>query len=636
MQKFISLFIYNNLSKQVTTTGIGLFRIAYGLLSFLEILFLLYFNHLIFDPIPYLDVEFPMIPFFLCVWGLVAAFLAAGYYCQFSAIANYIFWLIFVNFTPLQRDFDGGFDSFMIGAGFFLLFLPIDRSFSLDNLRKKLSLQTFSAIRPLPSKTTILTYQIPVVICLGFLYFDSAIHKLFAEHWRNGLGVWLPLTMPYYISAINMSWLLNIEWLQKFIGYLILVFQFTFIFLFNRRYFRSIFLFIGIGVHLGITLTLNIYPFGIGMLIFYFFLVPFSFWEALKQKIIFSTPQLTVFYDELCPLCNRTAIIINHFDICKAIEFKGLQTNAHTITAFNDINEEFLLTDLYALDKKNKLFSGLDTYIEILYKMRYPFFIGLIVNIPGIYQIAAYIYRKIADNRLRQPCDKQCIANNSITANFPSWHNTLFESYAKSSPKKFSKQLAKIIFLIFCLQLNSSIHYGILYRLNFDFSQTQTSKLLHSTSNALLMLSHTFLGITPHALYLHDHFEGYNKIIAITYLDKNGIEQWLPFINEQGRMLAPNWGRVHSMWANIAVTPKINKARLEKFIMKVTAFWGNKLGLDLNNTQFVIKQKKNTISNQWQKNLRKNNLHNNWHNIGSAKWLNSQINIHINDDTTNF
>jgi predicted DCC family thiol-disulfide oxidoreductase YuxK len=573
-----------------------------------------------------------MIPFFLSAWAITAIFLTVGYRCQFAAISNYIFWLIFVNFTPMQRDFDGGFDIFMIGAGFFLLFLPIDRTFSIDNLRKKLSIQIFSSLKPLPTQTTIIAYQIPVAICLGFLYFDSATHKLFAEHWRNGLGAWLPSTMPYYISAIDLSWLLNIEWLQKFIGYLILIFQFTFIFLVNNRHFRPIFFIIGAGLHLGITLSFNIYSFGIGMLIFYFLLVPFSFWKQLKQKITFITPQLTVFYDELCPLCNKTAITISHFDICSAIELKGLQTHAHTTPAFNDINKESLLTDLYALDNKNILFSGLDTYIKILYKMRYPFFLGLILSLPGIYHIATFIYRKIADNRLRQACGEHCIPNHLVKYNFPSWHDNLFDSYAKSHPRKFSRQLAKTLILIFFLQLNSTFHYGILYRLNFDFNQNQPSKLLNSVSNSLLMLSQTFLGITPHALYMHDHFEGYNKILAITYLDKNGVERWLPFINKQGRILAPNWGRVHSMWANIAVTPKINKSRLEKFIMKVTAFWGSKLDIDLSDTTFLIKQKIIVVPNYWQHDLRKNNLQGNWHDIGSAKWLDDQINIQINYD----
>ena len=122
-------------SKQVPATGIGLFRILYGLVTLQEILFLLYFNHLIFDPIPFIDVEFPMIPFFLCVWGVIACFVSLGYRYQFSIISNYILWIIFVNFTTMQRDFDGGFDTFMIGAGFFLIFMPGDRAFSLVRKR---------------------------------------------------------------------------------------------------------------------------------------------------------------------------------------------------------------------------------------------------------------------------------------------------------------------------------------------------------------------------------------------------------------------------------------------------------------------------------------------------------------------
>ena len=75
-------FILQLQSKQVPATGIGLFRIFYGLITLQEILFLLYFNHLIFDPIPYIDVEFPMIPFFLCLWGIIASFIVIGYRYQ--------------------------------------------------------------------------------------------------------------------------------------------------------------------------------------------------------------------------------------------------------------------------------------------------------------------------------------------------------------------------------------------------------------------------------------------------------------------------------------------------------------------------------------------------------------------------
>jgi hypothetical protein len=263
MFKIITAKFLTLQSKQVTATGIGLFRLLYGIITLQEIFFLLYFNHLIFDPTPYIDVEFPMIPFFLCLWGIIASFIIIGYRYQFAVITNYIFWIIFVNFTTMQRDFDGGFDSFMIGVGFFLLFMPGDRAFSIDSLRLKLS-TPFAHYSTHP-KTTVssLSYYLPILVCLGFLYFDSAVHKLFAEHWRNGLGSWLPSTQPYYVSSLDMSFLLNNELLQKTIGYTILVFQFTFIFFFSNHRLRSVYLLVGLGMHLGITLSLNIYPFGL-------------------------------------------------------------------------------------------------------------------------------------------------------------------------------------------------------------------------------------------------------------------------------------------------------------------------------------------------------------------------------------
>jgi hypothetical protein len=151
-------------------------------------------------------------------------------------------------------------------------------------------------------------------------------------------------------------------------------------------------------------------------------------------------------------------------------------------------------------------------------------------------------------------------------------------------------------------------------------------------SNALLMFSHTFIGITPHALYLHDHFEGYDHLLAITYLDVDGIEHWLPFVNNQGRLLSPNWGRVHSMWANIAVTPNIDEVRLKKFFMKVSAFWGIKSNLDLENTTFIIKMKKIRAPFEWEKDLRINNLSGEWQTIGSAQWHDKEIEIKLPND----
>jgi predicted DCC family thiol-disulfide oxidoreductase YuxK len=613
--------------KQAPATGVGLFRIFYGLVTLQEIFFLLYFNHLIFDPIPYIDVEFPTISFFLCLWAVIACFVVVGYRYSFAILSNYIFWIVFVNFTTMQRDFDGGFDIFMIGAGFFLLFMPADKAFSLDNLRYKLSTPFTSYQSYTKPTVSRLVYLLPVAICLGFLYFDSSIHKLFAQHWRNGLGSWLPATQPYYVSALDMSWWLNNELLEKTVGYTILVFQFSFIFLFFRRQFRVIYLFLGLCLHLGITLSLNIYPFGLGMTGFYALVVPFSWWRAIGARLTAKQATLTVFYDQQCPLCNRTVLTINHFDIFSCIDFKPAQQHAAHYLALANISEATLLTDLYALDSNNKVYSGLDTYIQIALKMRYLVFIGIVLRLPVIYQIAAKKYRAIADNRQRITCSTDCVIAEKLANN--TLYHRVFEQFATRKPKAFARKLTNILIAILILQLNSSIHYGLFYRLDLAIEKSPFSVPVSQASNALIMVSQLFLGIAPHALYLHDHFAGYDHILAITYTDKDGVEQWLPFVNEQGRLLAPNWGRVHSMWANIAVTPTIDNQRIRKFIMKVTAFWGKNIGLDINHTVFHIQMKKIDAPSEWVYDQLHKNFDSKWTTIGTVTWSNDVISFDL-------
>jgi predicted DCC family thiol-disulfide oxidoreductase YuxK len=630
MYKLLHAKLLKTYSTQAPATGIGLFRLLFGLITLQEIFFLLYFNHLIFDPIPYIDVEFPMIPFFLGLWAIIAVFIVIGYHCQFAIISNYIVWIVFVNFTPMQRDFDGGFDLFMIGSNFFLIFMPLDKAFAMDALRQKLHTPFVHYSNYKQPTVTVLTYYLPIFVCLGFLYFDSSIHKLFAPHWRQGLGAWLPSSIPYYVSAINFSWLLNIEWLQKTIGYTILIFQFSFIFLFFIKKLRFSYFLIGFMLHLGITLSLNIYPFGLSMLMFYPLVLPFHYYRKIAVKLQAKKPTLQVFYDEQCPLCNRTILIFNHFDIFNTIDFKGVQHYAKTCLALARLDKKTLLTDIYAVDLHQQVYKGVSSYAQILIAMRYPALLGYVLKFPGIFFLANQRYRKIADARVRKSCELSSSCTIAAINISPMLYDQLW--VITTDPRQFKKRihyLTKVLILLFILQLNSTIHYGLLYRLELDLKTSPIIHTLANISNALIMISQTFVGITPHALYLHDHFEGYHHLLAITYEDKNShtVEKWLPFITPEGRLAAPNWGRVHSMWANIAVTPTIDRHRLHKFIMKVTAFWGVKSELELNNVIFNIKLKKIKAPDYWVKDLLNNNLSGLWVTIGRVTWQQGRIKI---------
>lgn len=626
MIRILRTLIQQGLEKQVPATGLGIFRLLFGLVALQEIIFLLYFRHLIFDPIPFVEMASPVIHLFLVFWIVVAFGLAIGYRTRLAAVANYLLWLVFVGFTPMWQDFDGGFDQFMVGSSFLLMFLPSERAFSVDSLRLKLQYSTPGHRYRPPHRVPVLSYYLPVAISLGLLYFDAAIHKLSAEFWRNGMGAWLPPTMPYYMSALDMSWLLNNRFAEMSIGYTLIVFQFLFLPLFWFRRFRVALLLIGASFHLGIILSLNIYPFGFGMLVYYALLVPFAWWRRLGSLLQRRQPAVTVFYDQQCPLCNRTVIILGHFDVCKAIEFKGLQSHARNYRQLDGIPEDRLLQDIYALDRHGRLFAGLDTYIHILSAMIYPAPLALLLRVPGIYHVAKGVYRRIADNRARVTCDETCAAPAPRPEHGP--FALLYAHYA-GPPRQQAIRIAKFVVLILLLQLNSTIHFGLVYRLNEGHATSAGGQALEAASDAVLLLSHTFLGITPHALYMHDHFQGYNHILALTYQDQDGRERWLPFVNPEGRIVAPNWGRIQSMWANVAVTRHINRRRLDKGIMRVTAFWGAETGLDLNHTEFTLKMKEVRVPMDWEKDLREFNIRQPWQDIGKIMWKDGTIHVDI-------
>ena len=421
------------------------------------------------------------------------------------------------------------------------------------------------------------------------------------------------LTIAPYFSGSKMRWLLENEWLERVIGYSLITFQFLFLPLLWFRWARVPLLLIGVSFHIGIILSLNIYQFGFGMLAPYALLVPISWWKVLRLQ----SARLTIYYDGLCPLCNRTVIILSHFDLLNAIAFKDLQTHAKSCRALDFIPEAQLLKDLYAVDRQGWLFAGVDAYAQILSAMVYPAPLAWIVWLPGINQIAKLVYRRIADNRTRFLCNESC-APLAVNSQDEFW--VQFSSQYVGTPRRQATRIAKFLLLVALLQLNSTLQFGVFYRINKGHATTELGQVLEGASNSILFLSHTFLGITPHALYMHDHFAGYNHLLAVAYKDTEGQEHFLPFVNEEGRIVAPNWGRVQCWWANIAVTPHIKRQRLNKALMQVTAFWGEKAGLDVRNTVFLLKMKEVRVPMDWEPNLREYNLRQPWRDIGTVIW----------------
>ena len=610
--------IERQLTQRVPATGLAFFRIAFSLVALQEVIFLFYFRHLIFDPLPYLDRASPVLHVLLIAWIVILLFLALGYHTRRCAVMNYLFWVVFVIFTPMWQDFDGGFDQLMTGSSLLLIFLPSERAFSLDRLRWAIRLSVPGKPYAAPKDVPRLAYTLPLAISLGLVYFDSGLHKVSSEFWRNGMGAWLPPTMPYYMSPLDISPLLNLQWLETAIGYTVMGFQLIFLFLFWFKLFRVPLLILGSSFHLGIILALNVYPFGFAMLVHYLLLVPFGWWRLFGTSITSDSPRLRVFYDEGCPLCTRTVSVLQHLDIRKGVAFMGLQTGAGDVPELSEFSEEVLLKDLYSVDQGGKVRSGIDTYIALMEHMGWSAPIGWLLRVPGIYHLARRHYRSVADQRARVSCDDQCTPFPTFDEGAEHPFSNLLKRDTTDRQRAF--RITKLLVLVGALQMNSTLHYGVLYRWAGTRPSDPLLAVIDQASDSVINLSHAFMGISPHALYLHDHFDHYNQIVALTYKAPSGEEIWLPFINQEGRLVSPNWGRIQSMWANVAITSHMSLDRLEKFSKKVTAFYATPLGISLNDAHFIIKSKHVEVPTEWSYDLRHRNMAADWEDIGQLHW----------------
>ncbi len=603
----LTAFVESGLNRRVPATGLSLFRIFFGMVALQEIIFLFHFRHLIFDNTPYLDPASPIVSLSLLAWSASAFFLMVGLFTRASAIANYSFWVLFLALTPMWHDFDGGFDQLMICSSFLLIFANSERRFSLDNLLLRIKFQTSdTGFRP-DSTVPVIHYTILLGVSLGLLYLDAGLHKFHAAFWMNGLGPWVPSTMPYYISPINLDWWLNLETIQKIVGYSLILFQLCFVFLFHQRAFRLPLLTMGCLFHLGILVSLNIYPFGLGMLAHYILLVPFAWWRWFGRQYRHQEPRIHFYFGKGDPRSLQTAMILDHFDGRGIGRYHSVSDASELPAALGNEYRNQSMTPFVAVDQTGNIYRG----FEILRSRNLP---------PGFLYLlmtSLSLIHRIYPGRSRQQVVRPASRLNNPRSPYES---------AEAS-KLDRRTICRFLLLVLLLQLNVTVYYGFIGRFGINTRTNQATELASDLSVLVTTTSHLLLGITPHALYMHDHFDGYEKITAFTYIDDTGHEQWVPFVDQSGKFVAPNWGRVHSMWANIAMHQPLEKSEFERLSKRVTAYWAAELGIGTQDTVFRVKSKPVEVSYEWKKDLRQRNLGGDWSNFAKISWKNNRFSL---------
>lgn len=266
--------------KQISGTGLAVFRICYSLVLLYEVITLFYFRHLIFDPVPFLERPDNSWGLVFVVWMLAAACLLTGALTRYAAVFNYA--LTLVTFSSFHA-FEYHWDYAMVGLNLLLVFAPVSRRLSVDAwlLRRRPEWPISPA--PRPSTVAAIWHYVFLALGVGLVYFDSVFHKLGSDMWLRGLGLWLPASLPPIIWTKAQA-LLNQQWLVRAAGYIVFIFEFGFLVLVWKRRLWLPLLVLGAALHLGILILFPIPGFALGVLSVLLLLVPVGFWESCLAR----------------------------------------------------------------------------------------------------------------------------------------------------------------------------------------------------------------------------------------------------------------------------------------------------------------------------------------------------------------
>lgn len=613
--------------KKISSYGMSIFRIAIGIIILFEVIGLYRYKHLIFDNIPYvepyeIDFSIPLI-----IWMFVSVSIIIGLFTRLNTIINYIFLLAFISSI---KSYEYHMFYAYMGIGFVMMFLPLNKSLSIDRIILRIKYTNAKHTYVPTTKISSVYYYIPVFVVIGLVYFDSVFFKFTSYYWLNGLGMWEPAVLPQF-NHYGDTFILNNEFISKAMGYITLIFETIFIFLFWYKPFRIPFFILGIGLHVGILLFFPIPLFALGVSGVYLLLIPVGFWQKLGTFFIAKNKGMTFIYDADCPLCNRTKVLISSVDMFNRISFvtaQSVKQNTEIGKHFATIDDTDLLLDIYSINKQGKIHKGVDTYISVLYNMRYTAPFALILQIPGIYHIGKYVYRKVAENRERVPCtDESCSIE---LPDFPVDKNEtkLFTNLTLKDVKV--KLIALFFICITTIQIVVSYESGIIkiVRTKTGFSNTSIDKFLENKSKLTQHFSKKLLGITNHPVFMDGHMNGYNHIIAVTHKQGNK-EVWLPIIDKNGQpgqyIYGPRWVK----WTFRVNGPYVNEQNLRKGLRDFSAFWLGQNHKPFNNQTFIIKVKKIIIPKKFIPGIFEKQISGHWINAGTFTWNNNKFEINI-------
>lgn len=591
---------------KVDAVGLSVFRMCYTAVLFCEILQLFKFRNLIYDADPYRYVGDVDVRYIFGFWFIILGLLFVGLFTRVATIVNYILGIIIFSSA---MNFEYHVFYAYAGINFLIMFMPISRVLSLDSLIEKVKYTNIGRPYGVDRKVLLINYFVPVFIGLGLVYFDSVFRKADSPMWMDGLGMWLPSSLPMAVWT-DTSLILNNEFLVKFLGYLVVVFETVFIFLFWFRRFRVPFMLLGVFFHLGILITYPIPWFALTAVILYLLMVPTDFWLRISNTFKSKKTSFNFYYDAECPLCNKVVVIIRHFDIFRKINCVTVQAYAAQDAALQGIDEETLLINIHGVDANGKVSVGYDAYIVLMKRMIYLYPVGLILSLPGISNIGKRIYRYIAGNRLTERCTAENCSMPVFSAPVAETDDFLVTGWNRLNLTRGFWKWTMIVTLGVQLLIIS-----ICPIFDRQIEGTLPGKILHTVVPPVQAVAKKYMGVTSHPVFMYNiHFDGYNHLFKIVCKQNR---QRVPLLDENG--MVTNSYANGALWVNHTFrtnAPRLKQQAFEKALLRYLRYFEHESGLQQSDYEIYVKEIETT--DHWQKDFLHNQMKKPWTPAGTC------------------
>jgi len=589
---------------KVDAIGLSVFRMCYATVLLCEILQLLKYRKVIFDAVPFEYAGELHAGIVLSFYVVIILMLFFGIFTRFATIVNYIFGVMFFSYMLL---FEYHVYYCYVGINFLLMFMPVSRVFSIDSLFQKIKYTNVGMPFKPDRKVLEINSLVIVFAAIGLVYIDSVTRKFLSPMWTNGLGMWLPSSLPMMVWN-DTSFILNQEWLVKFLGYLVMAFELVFIFLFWFKRFRMPFVLLGMFFHLGILITYPIPWFALTAIVVYLLLIPQRFWLSISDFFKSKKPAYYFYYDAECPLCIKMVVVIQHFDVFRKIACLSVQGYAKEQPALQNIPESELLINIHGINKKGKIAVGYDVYVQVLKQMVYTYPLGLLLSIPGITFFGRKVYAYIAGNRLTERCSSENCLMPKFDTPVSETTDFLVAGWNRLNiTKKFWKVIIIVFFFVqFCV-FSSRIFPKVI-------NESFIGKTFKAIDNTVRSPLKKIAGINSHPVFMYDiHFKNYNHLFKLVCVENGKI---VPLVQENGM---PGRYAEGAMWIN--ATFRVNaliqdQVMLENGTMRYLRHF--EFENKLKGSHYIIYVKEIETTNHWQKDFLKKQMAKPWEEAGTC------------------